>query len=195
MEEDKHILIEKFFSNELSAEEKLQFEKLLAEDAAFRDEVLLQRDVLGGIGKYGEDLMKAEIAAIGMEAKGTLQDYKPDKGGGGFGKILGLIVFVAAIAGLYLFYTGKINHEQEELPVNEIKNVEKTPVAPAPSQAPSKPQKRIITRPTRDTIVRMETIYHTITTNDPGIGDTTVFYSKEELKNFKKKYATPARGK
>jgi hypothetical protein len=185
MDESKEILIEKFFNNVLNAEEQRQFNKLLLEDAAFKEEVKLQKQVIRGIEHYGEDLLRAEILAVQRGAKNNLHDYKPPKGGNFLWKLLGWVVFVGAIwlaANFILFGNegGPIwpqKHEHHESQKSEIEQME----------ARKQFKETLPGLIKRDTIIRMETIYHTFKTRHITRRDTVVVYDESGFKRPKGK--------
>ncbi|HLP51950.1 MAG TPA: hypothetical protein VK154_13770 [Chitinophagales bacterium] len=177
MDDNNSILIDKYLSNQLTAEELLQFEKRMQDDAAFKAEVELHKDVVGGISNYGRNLMRAEIAATGIAAKSNLDNYKPSKGGGSWGwTLLKGVIFLAALGGVgfpLLVHNDKI--EVDPHIKSEIEQMIKSEGGFSnPSTAPSQQQ------PT----IRMETIYHTIKTKSVKAGDTVIITSEEEYKEY-----------
>ena len=79
LDEEKYILIERFFNNELSDAERVTFEQLLGSDIAFREEVKLQRSIIEGVEAHGKEELKKELAAIYLAAKPEInaKRYKP----------------------------------------------------------------------------------------------------------------------
>jgi len=61
MNEHDLLLIEQYYRNELSEEERLAFEQRLAEDAEFREEALLHRRAMEAIRLHGRDLFKKKL--------------------------------------------------------------------------------------------------------------------------------------
>ena len=84
MKNDASILIEKYLLGQLSAAEAQQVEERARMDADFARELQLQRDVLTGIEFFGDENLRAKIAAADrlMEAKGF---FKPGASGAGSG--------------------------------------------------------------------------------------------------------------
>ncbi len=176
MQDNRDILLDKFFSGELTAEEQLQFEKLLTEDAAFRNEVEAHRDVIGGIEKYGDQFMRAELASVYNEVKNDLPEYKPAKAKTNWWKIVKWLL-VASIAGVALFvYLVK----QKKITVS--KEVETTILKQENRLKEFKETLPSIIQ--SDTVITIETVYHTIKTSKVNIGDTVTVYGESELKSF-----------
>ena len=118
LDEEKYILIERFFSNELSEAERSTFERLLATDTEFGDEVKLQRLIVGGIKAHGKDELKKELAAIYLAAKPEIekQHYRPKARANLVGRILRWIFGAGAIGAIvYLALQYK-----DKLPVNML---------------------------------------------------------------------------
>lgn len=177
MDDNNSILIDRYLSNQLSAEELLQFEKRMQDDAAFKAEVELHRDIVEGIGSYGKSMMRAEIAAAGIEAKGSLGNYKPSNGGGNWlWSLTKWLVFLGAVGGVafaLLVHNKKIKVDPHT--ESEIEQVfKKVESFDHPVPVPSQP----------GTIIRMETIYHTIKTKTVKPGDTVIITSEEEYKEY-----------
>ncbi|MDB5281533.1 MAG: hypothetical protein JWO06_608 [Bacteroidota bacterium] len=127
LSEDKTILIEKFLNGEASDTERSAFEKLLTEDAEFREEVKLQRSIVKGINMHGKELLKKELAGIFMEVQPDLngQKYKP-KSGNAVTKFLKWIV-PAGIIGAGAFYLIHQNTLQPPAPVQPTETVQPQP--------------------------------------------------------------------
>lgn len=181
MDSNNHILIDRYLNGELGPDELLQFEQQLATDEQLRAETELHRQVIAGIDTYGANLLRAEIAAIGVQAKAgdLLQSYKPSKGGGSSFwwvlKWLGLAGIIGA--GVYIYQTPKLR-EQIVPDKAEIESVIERIENPAGQTIP------ITTR--GDTLIRIETVYHTIKVKSVKRGDTVVITSKEQLDEYMK---------
>ncbi|MFN8286971.1 MAG: hypothetical protein U0V74_09480 [Chitinophagales bacterium] len=157
LEEEKHILIERFFNGELSANEVEQFRTLLQTDAAFRAEVEVHQEVIKGIQATGNKMMHAELKEIQAEVKGQMRDYKPGNSGG-FNLLkwlLGIAVVAGAAYGLY-----KSNK--------------------LPSSAKELEQKIMHYDSTVNKAQSPDTVYHTIHTSKVQQGDTVVTYNWKE---------------
>lgn len=178
MDDSNSILIDRYLSNQLTADELLQFEKRLQHDAAFKAEVELHKHIVGGINDYGKNLMRAEIAAAGIEAKSNLENYKPSKGGGSWlwsliKWVVGIgVVGCIAIAVLLQNKEIAIDPDSDESEIEQVLKglgeFKNSSFSPAQN----------------DTFIRMETIYHTIKTKSVRPGDTVIITSEEEYKEY-----------
>lgn len=180
MQHNREILIEKFFEKALSAEEQQQFDKLLREDAAFKEEVELHGQVVAGIKKYGDDNLRLELAAIHAEVKGEMEGYEPTNGGGnGLWILSQLIIAICSLtigASYFITPEGKL---EVNIPAIEKRQIEQNP------------GKGVFTDSVtieRETYVRIETVYHTIQSSDVLPGDTITFYNESDLKKFKEEH-------
>ncbi len=182
MDENNSILIDRYLSNQLTSEEHIQFENRMHNDASFRAEVELHINVLAGIDDFGKNAMRAEIAAAVALAKagGALNAYKPAKNGGGnwFWNILQWLIVAGIVGtGVYIY-----THPQKQQEIMQ-------PVQSEIEQVKSSTKKRI-KNPTiirRDTVIRMETIYHVIKTkvNSRGESESTITNGLIETENKK----------
>jgi hypothetical protein len=177
MQDNREILIDKFFSNELSADEQLQFEQLLRNDAGFRSEVELHADLLGGIKKYGKTFLKAELADVYKEVKPEIKSYKPSSGGSGLWNIVKWFL-LATVAGTAAFIYLAINNK---VPVGEAI---KTEMKAQQKKIEKSFKETIPELIRRDTIITVETVYHTIRSNKVRAGDTITVYGESQLKKM-----------
>lgn len=181
MDSNNHILIDRYLNGELGPEELLLFEKQLAADEQLRAETELHKQVLEGIDSYGANLLRAEIAAIGVQVKtGDLLDkYQPAKGGGSWFwsvlKWLGLAGIIGA--GVYVYQTPELK-ERIVPDKAEIESVIERIENPTEQTIP------VTTR--GDTMIRIETVYHTIKVKNVKPGDTVIVTSKEQLDELMK---------
>lgn len=165
LSEEQYILIDKFFSDELSAEETQQFQELLRDDV-FRTEVELQQQIVNGISVFGAKELKTELAAIHNEVNGEINNYKPSQGaGGGAWSAIKLIIAAGAIGAAayfgYKYYTE--NKEQIHHKLEELDKVGQPPAQPSGT-------------------VRHDTVWHTIKT----VRKDTVIYGDEAMKEYMK---------
>lgn len=167
LSEEQHILIDKFFSEELTAEEAQQFQNLLRDDVMFRSEVELQQQVILGIGAYGAQELKAELSSIHSEVKGEVKEYKPRQGGSGSSvwSAVKLIVTLGALgAAGYFGYKYYTEHKQE---IHEqVKQMDKGLQPPAQGI---------------EGYERRDTVWHTIKSVSR---KDTVLYGEEALKEY-----------
>ena len=123
LSEEQHILIDKFFNGELTAEETQQFKDLLHGDATFRAEVELQQQVINGIGVFGAAQLKTELQDIHKEVQADLQSYKPSTGdGSGLLSAVKWLVTLGALGAVgyygynyYKAHTHEIHQQLEQL--------------------------------------------------------------------------------
>lgn len=171
LSEEQHILIDKFFSGELTAEETQQFQELLRGDVAFRSEVELQQQVIQGIGAYGAKQLKAELQDIHQEVKDGLQNYKPSAGGGGLLSAIKWLIALGALgAAGYFGYNYYTQHKQEIH--QQIKEIDQVGQPTMPPSSPSGTIKR-------------DTVWHTI----KAVGKDTVIYGEKEMQEYMKQNA------
>ena len=64
MKTNREILIEGYFENRLSAQQKQEFEELLAKDSEFSEEVAFQRDLKKAIKMEERESLKAYFQTI-----------------------------------------------------------------------------------------------------------------------------------
>ena len=93
--------IEKYLNNELSAEEKTEFEKKMSVDQQLQETVALQQEIMGGI----ENLVLKEKIEKARKKFYRIRNFT--KWG-----LTGLAVVVTIIS--ILFYFGKINNHKKE---------------------------------------------------------------------------------
>lgn len=171
LSEEQHILIDRFFSGELTAEEAQQFQQLLNEDALFRSEVELQQQVIQGISAFGAKELKGELAAIHKEVKADINNYKPGQGGGSsVWSAVKLVVTLGAIGAAgyfgYKYYTENKQEIHEQIKqMDEAVQPQASPSAPAQYE------------------VRRDTVWHTIKSVSR---KDTVLYGEEALKEYMK---------
>lgn len=171
LSEEQLILIDKFFSGELTAEETQQFKDLLHADATFRTEVELQQQVINGIGVFGAAQLKTELQDIHKEAQADLQNYKPSAGGGsGLLSAIKWLVTLGALgaAGYYGYnYYKTHTHEIHQ----QLKSMEEVGISSPPQPAGS------------GGYIKRDTVWHTIKVK----GADTVIYGEKELEEYVKK--------
>lgn len=172
LSEEQHILIDKFFSGELTAEETQQFKDLLHGDATFRAEVELQQQVINGIGVFGAAQLKTELQDIHKEVQADLQSYKPSTGGGsGLLSAIKWLVTLGALgaAGYYGYNYYKAHTHEIHQQLEQLDQVGQPPAPSAPPNGVS--------------YVRRDTVWHTIKVT----GTDTVIYGEKELEGYVKK--------
>lgn len=161
LEEEKQLLIERFFNGELSPEESELFKSLLAKEDGFRAEVELQRTLIGGIKMEGNKLMREELKQIHAEVKGQMKNYQP-LGSSGFGKFFKWLLGAGIIGGtVYFIINNKASLSTESFK-EKLEQYDSTLKGTAPSGT--------------------DTVYHTIRTNKVAKGDTIITYSVKQAR-------------
>lgn len=177
LSEEQHILIDKFFGEELTAEETQQFQNLLRDDAMFRSEVELQQQVILGIGAYGAQELKAELSSIHSEVKAELKDYKPSQGGGGSVWSAVKLIVTLGVLGAAGYFGYKYYTEHKQDIHQQIKQMDEA-VQPQQQPAPA-------SSPPPGAAVKRDTVWHTIKV----VGNDTVIYGEKDLEEYMKKNA------
>lgn len=161
LEEEKQLLIERFFNGELTHEESELFKSLLEKEEGFRAEVELQRTLITGIRKEGNKLMREELKQIHAEVKGQMKDYRPPHSSG-FGKFFKWLLGAGIIGGtVYFIINNKALFPTEGFK-EKLEHYDSTLKGTEPSAT--------------------DTVYHTIRTNKVAKGDTIITYSVKQTR-------------